>query len=210
MTKKTYATSDRTRRKLFAVAMDLFAKQGYAQTTTRQIAAEAEVSTATLFRYFPKKSDFLGEIGMESATRLEDFLDAIPQDLPLMERIMMFMSEDLAGHVGQLYERIERDGVVLYRAGNLRLAYMSLYAEDRAHLERELQARRMLATHYNRLLSESKAKGELVCEDTESVAEAIAYMFFLGNDEATLSGEFMPLEDMFRRRVSAILEGKLA
>ena len=70
MTKKTYVTSDRTRRKLFAVAMDLFAKQGYAQTTTRQIAAEAEVSTATLFRYFPKKSDFLGEIGMESATRL--------------------------------------------------------------------------------------------------------------------------------------------
>ena len=123
---------------------------------------------------------------------------------------MMFMAEDLAGHVGQLYERIERDGTVLYRAGNLRLAYMSLYAEDRAHLERELQARHMLATHYNRLLCEAKEKGELVCEDTESVSEAIAYMFFLGNDEATLSGEFMPLEDMFRRRVSAILEGKLA
>jgi AcrR family transcriptional regulator len=36
-------------------ALRLFREQGYAQTTIEQIAAEAEVSASTVFRYFPTK-----------------------------------------------------------------------------------------------------------------------------------------------------------
>ncbi len=47
----------RTRSAIQAVALDLIGRQGYDATTCEQIAAAAEVSTATFFRYFPTKED---------------------------------------------------------------------------------------------------------------------------------------------------------
>jgi len=40
-------------------ALDLFEEQGYEATTVDQIAARAEVATATLFRYFSSKAELL-------------------------------------------------------------------------------------------------------------------------------------------------------
>jgi AcrR family transcriptional regulator len=45
----------RTRTTIQAVALDLFERQGYGATTVDQIAALAEVSQSTFFRYFPTK-----------------------------------------------------------------------------------------------------------------------------------------------------------
>jgi AcrR family transcriptional regulator len=48
---------ERTRRSVQEMAMRLFKKQGYAETTVEQIAAAAEISPATFYRYFPDKED---------------------------------------------------------------------------------------------------------------------------------------------------------
>ncbi|AKU14967.1 TetR family transcriptional regulator [Luteipulveratus mongoliensis] len=45
----------RTRKLIRTTAFELFREQGYTQTTTEQIAAGAEVSPSTFFRYFPTK-----------------------------------------------------------------------------------------------------------------------------------------------------------
>ena len=47
----------RTRLAIEDAAFALFDAQGYEETTVDQIAARAEVSTTTFFRYFPSKSD---------------------------------------------------------------------------------------------------------------------------------------------------------
>ncbi|WP_203962985.1 TetR family transcriptional regulator [Actinocatenispora thailandica] len=47
----------KTRRAIQHHALRLFAEQGYDQTTVEQIAAAAEVSPSTFFRYYPTKDD---------------------------------------------------------------------------------------------------------------------------------------------------------
>lgn len=55
----------RTKRGLQKAALVLFARQGYDETTTEEIAEQANVSPRTFFRYFPTKESalFLGEEG---------------------------------------------------------------------------------------------------------------------------------------------------
>jgi AcrR family transcriptional regulator len=49
----------KTRISIQKCAMRLFLKQGYNETTIEQIAATAEVSPSTFFRYFPTKEDLV-------------------------------------------------------------------------------------------------------------------------------------------------------
>ena len=47
---------------LLEAAIELFAKDGFWQTTTASIAQEAGVATGTLFTYFPTKNDLIDEL----------------------------------------------------------------------------------------------------------------------------------------------------
>ena len=77
----------RTQRALQNAALDLFAKQGYDETTTDDIAEKAGVSPRTFFRYFATKESvlFVGEYGwFQSFTK--QFL-AQPRELSDLEAI---------------------------------------------------------------------------------------------------------------------------
>lgn len=50
---------ERTRRTIRVEAFRLFREQGYGETTVEQIAAAAEVSPSTFFRYFPSKEQLV-------------------------------------------------------------------------------------------------------------------------------------------------------
>lgn len=50
---------ERTRRTIRLEAFRLFREQGYSETTVEQIAAAAEVSPSTFFRYFPTKEQLV-------------------------------------------------------------------------------------------------------------------------------------------------------
>jgi len=50
-------SGSRRRQQILDVATELFARQGFAGTTTRQIAQRAGVTEALVFRHFPRKQD---------------------------------------------------------------------------------------------------------------------------------------------------------
>jgi len=50
-------SSQDRRQQILRVAQELFARQGYQGTTTRQIAEQAGVTEALIFRHFPSKED---------------------------------------------------------------------------------------------------------------------------------------------------------
>jgi AcrR family transcriptional regulator len=69
----------RTRATIRAEALRLFREQGYHATTVEQIAAAAEVSPSTFFRYFPTKEDVVLQDDMEPL--LAEAIEQQPSDL---------------------------------------------------------------------------------------------------------------------------------
>jgi AcrR family transcriptional regulator len=69
----------RTRAAIREHAVRLFREQGYAATTVEQIAAAADVSPATFFRYFPTKEDVVLQDDMDILTM--EKLEAQPPEL---------------------------------------------------------------------------------------------------------------------------------
>jgi AcrR family transcriptional regulator len=69
----------RTRASIREHALRLFREQGYQATTVEQIAAAAEVSPSTFFRYFPTKEDVVLQDDMD--TRMIEALERQPAGL---------------------------------------------------------------------------------------------------------------------------------
>ncbi|MET8847479.1 helix-turn-helix domain-containing protein [Amycolatopsis sp. NPDC004625] len=63
-----------TRSRIQEVALDLFASQGYRETTIAQIAAQADVATRTVTLHFPAKEDLLFADDPFTAESLEAWL----------------------------------------------------------------------------------------------------------------------------------------
>jgi AcrR family transcriptional regulator len=69
----------RTRAAIREHALRLFSEQGYTATTVEQIAAAAEVSPSTFFRYFPTKEDVVLQDDLD--TRMLEAFERQPLEL---------------------------------------------------------------------------------------------------------------------------------
>lgn len=70
-------------------AKDLFERKGYAATTTREIAEEAQIATGTLFLYVQDKAELLLLIYANAIGELMDITFAtVPEDRPLPEQLL--------------------------------------------------------------------------------------------------------------------------
>jgi mycofactocin system transcriptional regulator len=98
-----------TREEVARVALDLFNRQGYDETTVDQIAAAVGVSRRTFFRYFESKRDVVwGEFDAE-LDRLGDQLRAASDDEPMMDvlrRAVVATNRFGAGELDELRIRI--------------------------------------------------------------------------------------------------------
>lgn len=74
-------------RKLELIALELFTKQGFDDTTVEEIAARAGVSRRTFFRYFDSKASVLWHEFDSEVEALRAAFTAAPADLPMMDAI---------------------------------------------------------------------------------------------------------------------------
>jgi AcrR family transcriptional regulator len=76
-----------TRRRLMMVALRLFERHGFEQTTVEQIAARADVAPRTFFRYFPAKVDVLFADHEQLVALIRDTLATRPPDEPIIDAL---------------------------------------------------------------------------------------------------------------------------
>jgi len=85
----------RTRAAIQEQALRLFAERGYHETTTEQIAAAAEISPSTLFRYFPTKEDLVLYDALDDA--MAKALEEQPPELTPIQAVRTAMATVLGG-----------------------------------------------------------------------------------------------------------------
>jgi AcrR family transcriptional regulator len=94
----------KTRRAIQDHALRLFVEQGYDATTVEQIAAAAEISPSTFFRYFPSKEDCV--LTDEYDPIMADVFRAQPPELGAIEALRAMYREMLTRMYGRDREQI--------------------------------------------------------------------------------------------------------
>ncbi|HET6953531.1 MAG TPA: TetR family transcriptional regulator [Acidimicrobiales bacterium] len=133
----------RTQRALQEAALELFAANGYDETTTDEIAERAGVSPRTFFRYFPTKESvlFLGEYGwFQSFTKKFLAQPASMRDVEALKETLLEFAPGL---------RQRRRALLLYEravasSSTLRGGVHDHQQEDIATLARAVAERRRL------------------------------------------------------------------
>jgi AcrR family transcriptional regulator len=96
----TRLDGDERRKAIVAAAVPLFARKGFAGTTTRELAEVAGISEALLFRHFPTKKQLYGEIlrlGCEGDPALERLAALQPSSATLVHMIHYMVRYFLLG-----------------------------------------------------------------------------------------------------------------
>jgi AcrR family transcriptional regulator len=117
----------RTRAAIQRHALRLFHEQGYSATTVDQIAAAAEISPSTFFRYFPTKE----------ATVLYDPFDPVLIEAALAQppelsptAALRATADTIRTHIpAEDWERERERQVLVFREPELRTAVMDKFAE---------------------------------------------------------------------------------
>ncbi|MEM6838950.1 MAG: TetR/AcrR family transcriptional regulator [Cyanobacteria bacterium P01_C01_bin.120] len=84
---------DRYRRELLAQCLSLFAEQGFGTVTMRQIARSLQVSTGTLYHYFPSKAAIFVQLVEEYCSKdVAAFFAQAPVQATLREKLLNIMA----------------------------------------------------------------------------------------------------------------------
>ena len=133
------------REEILDAATKLFAKQGYAETDTQQLADKLGVGKGTLYRYFPSKRELFLAAADRGMRRLCEFIDASVAEIEdpperiaqVVRSYLAFFSDhpelcELLIHERALFKDRKKPTYIEHRDANrerLRLLYRTYIAE---------------------------------------------------------------------------------
>lgn len=90
------ANSEETRKRILDATMRCVAEAGYARATIREIAREADMTSGTLYHYFPNKAELVkatfDEVAMIAVPRLAS---AAEQNATVLDKLMAVLDESV-------------------------------------------------------------------------------------------------------------------
>jgi len=96
-------SGDDKRRRLLEAALKVFAERGYHGTSIGDLAEALGVQKATLYAHIESKQDLLYETMRDGADAFHAALDAIPEELPAVDKIRLA----LRGHLRVVAEQLD-------------------------------------------------------------------------------------------------------
>src|ERR1700739_4639939 len=108
-------TSDLRRQLILGAAKRCFARNGFAGTTTKSVAAAAAISEALLFKHFPSKAALYAEILAEECEADPDLLHLLGQE-PSTATLVELV-QGMVRHFRELHEAPDQEEA--QRAGPL-------------------------------------------------------------------------------------------
>jgi AcrR family transcriptional regulator len=129
----------RTRATLREHALRLFREQGYHATTVEQIAAAAEVSPSTFFRYFPTKEDLVLQDDMD--TRMTEALERQPPGLGPLTAVRAATQEVYASYSAADLDLIQQNAALTFSVPEIRARAMDEFARTIAVIGEALAKR---------------------------------------------------------------------
>ncbi len=170
------ANGEQTRQRIITAAMRCVAEIGYSQTTIRQIAKGAEMTSGSLYHYFPNKSELL------NATVKE------------IDGLAFARLRAAAARAGDAVDRVE---AVLDESERLMREYPHLAAFDRAMRVESAAHRRGRAPRYpglkalreiiNDIIEDARARGALPSDANPGAAVNAIYALTRGLTEQAAS-----------------------
>jgi AcrR family transcriptional regulator len=116
----------RTRAAIREEALRLFREQGYYATTVEQIAAAAEVSPSTFFRYYPTKEDVVLQDEMEPL--LADAIEHQPPELGLVAAVRAALRVVFGAMDQQQWDRMRQQAELSMTTPEVRARAMDDFA----------------------------------------------------------------------------------
>lgn len=89
------AEKEATRQRILEGAIDLFRRQGFENTTTRDIAQAAEIAAGTLFNYFDTKEAIVSELAGEALAKARAAFQRQPGGGALEEDLFALIAAEL-------------------------------------------------------------------------------------------------------------------
>ncbi|MCW8879521.1 MAG: TetR family transcriptional regulator [Kangiellaceae bacterium] len=93
MAKISKQKQEETRLKIISTAIDMFSEKGFESTTMKQIAREAGIGDATIYKYFPNKDKLIfAYYGLKAEESVQEFLgEEELEDYSLQEKLQLLI-----------------------------------------------------------------------------------------------------------------------
>jgi AcrR family transcriptional regulator len=108
-----------TREEIRAVALELFAANGFDKTSLREIAERLEITKAALYYHFPSKDELLAELAQPLVEGLREFYGVAREAGPGDARILMERYLELCYRNRMLFQSLLRDPSAVAKLGGL-------------------------------------------------------------------------------------------